>query len=75
VGNKLDLRTINSDSKELEEIVSSLCREFEVVEIGMECSAKLYVNIIDAVYCAQRAVLFPIAPIFDSISKVSVCVC
>ena len=26
-------------------------------------------NLIDVVYCAQRSVLFPIAPLFDSIKK------
>lgn len=26
-------------------------------------------NLIDVIYCAQRAVLFPISPLFDSISK------
>ena len=26
-------------------------------------------NLIDVVYCAQRAVLFPIAPLFESVGK------
>jgi hypothetical protein len=44
--------------------------EFKQVEMGIECSAKGYMNLIDVVYCAQRAVKFPIAPLFDSIKKV-----
>ncbi len=57
-------------NREHEELVTSLCKEFDQVEMGLECSAKLYLNIIDAIYCAQRAVLFPIGPLFDSVSKV-----
>lgn len=34
--------------------------------MGIECSAKRYMNLIDIVYCAQRAVLYPIGPLFDS---------
>ncbi len=37
--------------------------------MGMECSAKGYIQIIDVIYCAQRAVLFPIAPLFDHLEK------
>lgn len=37
--------------------------------MGVECSAKGYMNLIDVVYCAQRAVLYPVSPLFDSINK------
>ena len=37
--------------------------------MGIECSAKGYFNLIDIVYCAQRAVLFPIGPLYDSMEK------
>ncbi len=37
--------------------------------MGIECSAKSYVNLIDVIYSAQRAVLFPISPLFDSLDK------
>ena len=43
--------------------------EFKQVEMGIECSAKGYLNLIGVIYCAQRAVLFPIDPLFDSIKK------
>jgi len=32
--------------------------------MGIECSAKAYMNLLDVVFCAQRAVLYPIAPLF-----------
>ena len=37
--------------------------------MGLECSAKAYMNLIDIVYCAQRAVLYPVSPLYDSVSK------
>ena len=37
--------------------------------MGIECSAKGYIGLIDIISCAQKAVLFPIAPLHDSISK------
>ena len=39
------------------------------MEMGIECSAKRYMNLIDIVFCAQRAVLYPISPLIDSIEK------
>lgn len=37
--------------------------------MGIECSAKGFMNLIDVVYCAQRAVLFPLEPLFDAQEK------
>lgn len=37
--------------------------------MGIECSAKKYMNLIDIIYCAQRAVLYPIRPLYDSLEK------
>lgn len=68
VGNKVDLRSSHADG-ELESLLTPLFMEFKQVEMGIECSAKGYMNLIDVIYCAQRAVLFPIAPLFDSIEK------
>lgn len=34
--------------------------------MGIECSAKNYLKLIDLVFCAQRVVLFPINPIYDT---------
>lgn len=64
----MDLRSSHADG-ELESLLTPYFMEFKQVEMGIECSAKGYMNLIDVVYCAQRAVLFPIAPLFDSIEK------
>jgi mitochondrial Rho GTPase 1 len=37
--------------------------------MGIECSAKGYIGLIDIISCAQKAVLFPIAPLHDSLTK------
>jgi hypothetical protein len=37
--------------------------------MGIECSAKVYINLIDVIASAQRTVLYPIAPLYDSIEK------
>ena len=37
--------------------------------MGIECSAKGYIGLIDIIACAQKAVLFPIAPLHDSLTK------
>jgi len=68
VGNKLDQRS-NLSEGNLEGLLTSIFMDYKQVEMGIECSAKGYLNIIDVVYCAQRAVLFPISPLFDSIEK------
>ncbi|CDW77076.1 mitochondrial rho 1 [Stylonychia lemnae] len=69
VGNKMDLRSSHVDNNDLESTLSPYFMEFKQVEMGLECSAKGYMNLIDVIYCAQRAVQFPISPLFDSISK------
>ena len=37
--------------------------------MGIECSPKVYININDVIASAQRTVLFPIDPLYDSINK------
>lgn len=37
--------------------------------MGIECSAKGYIGLIDIISCAQKAVLFPVAPLHDSLTK------
>lgn len=68
VGNKVDLRS-SQHEEDLDSLLSPYFMEFKQVEMGIECSAKAYMNLLDVVFCAQRAVLFPIAPLFDSIQK------
>lgn len=63
VGNKVDLRSSQHES-ELESHLTPIFQTFKQVEMGIECSAKAYMNLLDVVFCAQRAVLYPIAPLF-----------
>ena len=65
----MDLRSSQHDTSDLESQLNPYFLEYKQVEMGIECSAKGYMNLIDVVYCAQRAVLYPIAPLFDSINK------
>ena len=37
--------------------------------MGIECSAKVYINLIDVIAAAQRTVLYHIAPLYDSLEK------
>lgn len=37
--------------------------------MGIECSAKAFINLIDVISSAQRTVLFPLAPLYDPIEK------
>lgn len=39
------------------------------MEIGIECSAKEYFGLVDIISFAQKAVLFPSAPLHDSLTK------
>lgn len=67
-GNKMDLRTSNSD-EELESLITPNLIEFKQVEMSIECSAKSYIGLIDIISCAQKSVLFPIGPLYDSQTK------
>ena len=67
-GNKMDLRSSNSEG-ELESQLTSCIMEFRQAEMGIECSAKKYLGLSDLIRCAQEAVLYPIAPLHDSMAK------
>ena len=67
----MDQRLEQEEGDQLTTIVNNLVSEFEQVEIGLECSAMKYLNIIDVICAAQRAVLFPILPLFDPFTKVT----
>ena len=66
-GNKIDLRSSQQD--ELESLLQSSFVDYSQVEMGIECSAKGYIGLIDMISCAQKSVLFPIAPLHDSLTK------
>ncbi|KAG8888611.1 ERMES complex Ca(2+)-binding regulatory GTPase gem1, partial [Tulasnella sp. 332] len=66
VGNKIDLRGGEVTNEALEDEIVPLMNEFKEVETCVECSAKTPVNISEVFYFAQKAVLHPTAPLYDS---------
>ncbi|ORX62339.1 mitochondrial Rho GTPase [Hesseltinella vesiculosa] len=57
VGNKIDIRGDDMTNNNLED---------EEVETCVECSAKQLLNVSEVFYFAQKAVLHPTAPLYDS---------
>jgi len=71
VGNKIDMRPgtsseSNGSMGELEQLVLPLMNDFKEVETCVECSAKTLVNIPEVFYFAQKSVLYPTSPLYDS---------
>ncbi|KDN47152.1 mitochondrial Rho GTPase 1 [Tilletiaria anomala UBC 951] len=66
VGNKIDLRSGDVTNKALEEELAPIMTEFKEVETCVECSAKIPLNVSEVFYFAQKAVLYPTAPLYDS---------
>ncbi|OBZ71401.1 Mitochondrial Rho GTPase 1 [Grifola frondosa] len=50
----------------LEDEIIPIMNEFKEVETCVECSAKLPLNVSEVFYFAQKAVLHPTAPLYDS---------
>ena len=68
VGNKVDLRSSNAEN-ELYNLMNHLFEDFKQVQLGIECSPKIFLNLNTVVAAAQRTVLYPIPPLYDSIEK------
>ncbi|KAJ3133446.1 ERMES complex Ca(2+)-binding regulatory GTPase gem1 [Geranomyces variabilis] len=66
VGNKIDLRGSDPTNDALEDQVTPIMNEFKEVETCVECSAKQPLNVPEVFYFAQKAVLHPTAPLYDS---------
>ncbi|KAJ3261803.1 ERMES complex Ca(2+)-binding regulatory GTPase gem1 [Boothiomyces macroporosus] len=66
VGNKIDLRGKDVANDALDEQVKPIMNEFKEVETCVECSAKQPLNVSEVFYFAQKAVLHPTAPLYDS---------
>ncbi|KAF8895366.1 EF hand associated-domain-containing protein [Infundibulicybe gibba] len=66
VGNKIDLRGGEVTNEALEEEIIPIMNEFKEVETCVECSAKMPLNVSEVFYFAQKAVLHPTAPLYDS---------
>lgn len=52
------------EQNKIRKVIVPLIKEFNQVEMGLECSALYQSNVKDIIYCAQRAVLFPITPLY-----------
>ncbi|KAG6891671.1 ERMES complex Ca(2+)-binding regulatory GTPase gem1 [Termitomyces sp. T32_za158] len=66
VGNKIDLRGGQVTNEALEDEIVPIMNEFKEVETCVECSAKAPLNVSEVFYFAQKAVLHPTAPLYDS---------
>ncbi|KAF9221671.1 mitochondrial Rho GTPase [Gyrodon lividus] len=66
VGNKIDLRGGEVTNEGLEAEIIPIMNEFKEVETCVECSAKMPLNVSEVFYFAQKAVLHPTAPLYDS---------
>jgi Ras family protein T1 len=70
VGNKIDLKSTSTGGGpppgNLEDLIAPIMNDFKEVESCVECSAKEQVNISEVFYFAQKAVLHPTAPLYDS---------
>lgn len=65
VGSKVDLRSYGANGA-LEEEIAPLMTEFKEVETCIECSSRWMLNIGEVFFFAQKAVLYPTAPLYDS---------
>ncbi|WFC99154.1 ERMES complex Ca(2+)-binding regulatory GTPase gem1 [Malassezia yamatoensis] len=66
VGNKVDMRESDLADELLEEEIAPLMADFKEVETCIECSARLGLNVSEVFFYAQKAVLYPTAPLYDS---------
>ncbi|PWN41181.1 hypothetical protein IE81DRAFT_303993 [Ceraceosorus guamensis] len=66
VGNQIDQRTSPLPNSLLESELAPVMGEFKEVETCVECSSKLSLNVSEVFYFAQKAVLYPTAPLYDS---------
>ncbi|KAJ1847353.1 ERMES complex Ca(2+)-binding regulatory GTPase gem1, partial [Coemansia sp. RSA 2708] len=66
-GNKVDMRDEELGAATvLEDEVVPIMNEYREIEICIECSAKALLNVSELFYFAQKAVLHPTQPLYDS---------
>lgn len=69
VGNKLDKIELPIDQEQeyqpIKEVLKGLVRTYKQVQMGIECSARYDKNIKKVLNSAQRAVLYPLTPLYD----------
>jgi Ras family protein T1 len=65
-GNKQDLV---EEVDGIEEYIDALVLKYPQIEIGIALSAKYHNHLADLVYCVQRAVIYPIYPLYNQSNK------
>lgn len=69
VGNKSDKIELPIDQEQeyvgVKEVLKGLVRSYKQVQMGIECSALYDKNIKKVLNSAQRAVLYPLSPLYD----------
>ncbi|KAL6500461.1 hypothetical protein OROHE_025827 [Orobanche hederae] len=68
VGCKLDLRDENQQVN-LEQMMSPIMQQFREIETYIECSASRHIQVLEVFFFAQKAALYPTAPLFDQESQ------
>ncbi|KNC73259.1 hypothetical protein SARC_14179, partial [Sphaeroforma arctica JP610] len=66
VGNKIDMRGSDIVNRDLENNVMPIMVKYSEVETCVECSAKSMLNLSEVFYFAQKSVLHPTAPLYDT---------
>ena len=66
VGNKVDLRDESTPLPTMEQTIVPIMEQHREIETCLECSALAADNVSEVFYLAQKAVLHPTAPIYDS---------
>eukprot|EP00164_Ancoracysta_twista_P007244 GFYU01010250.1.p1 GENE.GFYU01010250.1~~GFYU01010250.1.p1 ORF type:complete len:655 (+),score=100.77 GFYU01010250.1:59-2023(+) len=66
VGNKIDTREPGANEKDLHDAVMPLMKEYKEIETCVESSARGRQNVEQVFYFAQKAVLHPMAPLYDT---------
>lgn len=64
--NKCDAVPVDDASKQIEDEMVPILKEFKEIESCIRCSAKMHFNVNQAFYLCQRAVTHPLAPLYDS---------
>lgn len=73
VGNKLDRKDDpvkpSGYNATIKEVLKPIIRKFKQVEMGLECSALANRGVGSVLSCAQRSLLYPLAPLYNLAAK------
>lgn len=65
-GNKCDLHAASSLTQPAEEEIQPVLLEFKEIELCIRTSAKELIGVNEAFHFCQRAILYPVVPLYDS---------